>query len=193
MLLNSKKGGQLLAGFFTPADRQERPRHRGRRRPIHRPMFFRCCRPLCCDHGTTIDHIDNTAAQRYITQRKKRIISMRRRPSPETVEPDLVSYGVGGIKAAVKKGDVVWMERWGGVIGIVVSYENQTLMLKQPLGTMTFNFIQPFNPVRPEEITVLNTPEQVFSQMKKLFNERLVLMRNTLSLMIKERVTEYKL
>lgn len=73
-----------------------------------------------------------------------------------------------------KKGDIVWLEGWGGVIGEVVSYEGQTLTLTWPADP---NHIfwpresQPFYPVKPWDITIL-TPSQILEKIAVIFSKQ---------------------
>lgn len=71
-----------------------------------------------------------------------------------------------------KPGDVVWIEGWGGVIGVVRSYdlERKSLELEFPKGFWP-NRDQPFSNVAPDDIEILS-PAQILEKMAELIAER---------------------
>ena len=68
----------------------------------------------------------------------------------------------------VKKGDVVWLDGRGGIIGIVEQYREteETLFLIWPDNANIFwsSNIKPFSPVKPGDIKVLS-PREVLEKM----------------------------
>jgi hypothetical protein len=71
-----------------------------------------------------------------------------------------------------KKGDIVFIDGWGGVVGEVVHYKGDTLTLTFPSGVFRFNAIQPFSPVRPDIIEVLDA-KKTLERMAQLIKKRL--------------------
>lgn len=70
-------------------------------------------------------------------------------------------------------GDVVWIERWGGVLGILVSYDekHETLTMQWPDGFFgNWNNPQSFSPVKRSEIMLLS-PSQVLEKMAILLEK----------------------
>lgn len=73
-----------------------------------------------------------------------------------------------------KKGDIVWLERWGGVIGEVLTYEEEILTLTWPFdSTHVFwsQAVQPFAPVKPYDIRIL-TPREILEKVALLFERQ---------------------
>ncbi len=75
-----------------------------------------------------------------------------------------------------KKGDVVWMEQWGGVIGIFEAYNGFTLTLSWPKD-LTWRFVgqenvRTFSPVESSGFVVLS-PKDVLEKMAGIVAKRL--------------------
>ena len=72
-----------------------------------------------------------------------------------------------------KKGDIVFIPGWGGIIGEVVDYDfsGKTLRLTWPNDLFWPNTTQPFYPVKPEVIEVLS-PKEVLEKMSLLLKKR---------------------
>lgn len=85
----------------------------------------------------------------------------------------------------VKEGDIVWVEKWGGVIGEVASYNGYKLVLIFPRKIYwkytSNNLFNPreFTPSSAEEITVLSAKE-VLEKMVDIFSRRLKDIRDSI-------------
>ena len=70
-----------------------------------------------------------------------------------------------------KPGDVVWIDGWGGVMGVFVKQESNRLTLEWPTDEFWGpSRIQTFDPVAPEDVEVLN-PERILYKMSLLFEK----------------------
>jgi hypothetical protein len=69
----------------------------------------------------------------------------------------------------VKACDIVWLEGWGGIIGVVNHYDEETRTLHLTFPNLLFwpSTYQPFHPVKPEDIKVLS-PAEVMLKMSGL-------------------------
>ena len=72
----------------------------------------------------------------------------------------------------VKVGDIVWFDSWGGIIGPVKEVSDGNLLIEWPNDSFFPVQAQHFydGNEEPIEVVVLNTPEDVFKKMSKLFN-----------------------
>lgn len=71
----------------------------------------------------------------------------------------------------VKRGDIVALKEWGGIIGKVAAYNSRTLSLRWPeslLGDGRGNFVQVYSNVEPEDIVILSA-EEAWECLTKIF------------------------
>lgn len=83
---------------------------------------------------------------------------------------------VASKKPVPKKGDVVWIDAWGGVIGICEDYDERFRLLelswsKNTAASGIWPCQQVFSPVRAEEISILS-PCEIFEKVNLLVKKR---------------------
>lgn len=95
-------------------------------------------------------------------------------------------------QAEAKKGDIVWLDGWGGILGEFVRYD-------EGRGELTLRFPRhlqwrygdirprPFYPVKKGQITVL-TPKQVLKKLSELFETRLKGLRTSLQSSVSDAI-----
>lgn len=85
-----------------------------------------------------------------------------------------------------KPGDVVWIDGWGGVVGVFVKQEGNVLTLKWPTDSFWGpSRTQTFDPVASEDVEVLN-PERILYKMSLLFEK----LREEMVLKLQDVVSE---
>ena len=94
-----------------------------------------------------------------------------------------------------KNGDIVFIERWGGVIGEVVKFEKYTLKLEFPAEAdqlMRFEVVQSFFPVKASDIEILDA-RQVLIRMTQLLKRRVSFLSNNMATDVKKLVDKFRI